>query len=549
MIGAPAQAVSPSQAGRFGPYVIAIAVFLFFAIAFLLLRTRQYLAVDGALRCLEVYHRQALFFHGNNHLLYPANTYVWSRALNALGFQAHTPFEFIALTQALNALAAAGCLAVIYVLVWIATSSPNISLVATCAYGFSRALMLHGTSSAEPVTGLFFSALGMLIVVEALRRNRNWLLALAGLSLALALACYESMVLISPLAFLFCLGWPTVEGTVASTKMRGVRVAVLASGGFVAVCAIFGWAYWTSGERSIANMIQRFLQPGERSEVYGYFSISKLVNAPFGLIWGLWPALPRDYAGVRSLLRENHNIFWITCILVALGWLCRICWLFASPVIRKWHSIGRFQRHLVLVLGIILLLLIVPLLYWSPLYDKLWLQPMGVIIVLLAVLYRIGFTSARPRNTIILIVASIALAACLNLGWAIPARRNPTQGIKESLIVADVVRSNDFIVLNFDDISTLYSAFWGSTENSLLLPASRPELASSRLARAIKEAQEEGGHVYFLSVLDMPEQAWTAFLGDRVGIPYHSFDLYRLRSTVIRSFESNGQTVTLRRLR
>jgi len=539
--------VSPSKNRQFNPYIAAIAVFLFFAIVFLLLRTRQYLAVDGALRCLDVYHRQALFFHGNNHLLYPVNIFLWSHGLRLLGFEAHTPFEFIALSQALNAIAAAGCLALIFILVWIATSSTDISLTATSAYGFSRAVMLHGTNSAEPVVGLFFSALGILIVVESLRRARIWLLALAGVCFALALACYQPMVLIAPLALIFCFGWPASGAKLSSWNTRWMRITLMSSGGLAMTCVIYGWAYWISGERSIAQMIHNFFQLAG-GDVYGYLSLAKLVNSPLGLISGLLPALPPDYAGIRSLLREPHNIFWIACILVVFLWLGRICWLLASPVSSKWRSIEPFQRHLIPALGMALLILMGPLVFWAPLYDKLWLQPLGVMIVLLAVLYWIGSPHARRSAAVILIAGFIGLEASLNLLWAIPAHRNPTKGVKESLIIADVVKPNDFVVLNFDQISILYLTFWGSAENSLLLPASGPELASNQLARAIKETRETGGHVYFLSVLDMSEETWTAFLGNRVGIPYHSFDPYRSKSTVVRSFDLDGQAITLQML-
>jgi hypothetical protein len=543
-----AELVSPSNTRQFNPYVAAFGVFLFFAILFLSLRTRQYLAVDGAVRALGVYHRQALFFDGNSHLLYSANIYLWSQALKLLGFQAHTPFEFIAISQALNAIAAAGCLALMFILVWTATSSAGVSLAATSAYGFSRAFVLHGTNSAQPVVGLFYSALGILIVVESLRRRSVWPLAPAGACFALALACYQSMVLIAPLALLFCVGWPTGNGNPPSWSNRWVRFTSLSSGGFAAVCAIYGWAYWTSGERSVVRMIHNFFQL-EGGHVYGYLTPAKLVNSPFGLISALLPALPADYGGVRSLFREPHNIFWLTCILVVVIWLWGICGLLASPVSSKWRSVDPSQRQLILALGVALLILMGPLVYWAPLYDKLWLQPLGVIIVLFAVLYRIGSPHARRGAKVVLVMCFIASEAVVNLVWAISAHRSPTKGIEESLIVADVVKPNDFVVLNFDQVSTLYFTFWGSAQNSLLLPASRPELASSRLTRAINETRETGGHVYFLSVLDMSEEAWTAFLGNRVGIPYHSFDSYRSKSTVVHSFQLDGQTITLRRLR
>src|SRR5262250_2517730 len=97
----------PATANRSNaaPYFVAGCVFLFFAVLFLSLRTQQYLDVDGALRSLDVYRRRQLFFHANNHLFYPVNIFLWTQALAWLGFTAQTPFEFVALSQAMNAIA------------------------------------------------------------------------------------------------------------------------------------------------------------------------------------------------------------------------------------------------------------------------------------------------------------------------------------------------------------------------------------------------------------------------------------------------------------
>ena len=91
-------------------YLSAVLVFLIFLTLFLSFRSKQYTAVDGALRCLEVYHRQSIFFLGNNHLLYPANIFLWSRALDLIGLKASNVFEYLSASQAMNCTAAAGCL-------------------------------------------------------------------------------------------------------------------------------------------------------------------------------------------------------------------------------------------------------------------------------------------------------------------------------------------------------------------------------------------------------------------------------------------------------
>src|SRR5204862_145020 len=82
----------------------------------------------------------------------------------------------------------AGSLALLYILTWLATSSTGISWCAVLALGLSRAFLAHATNSAEPMVGLFFSFLALLIVVASLRRGRTATIFLGGLCFATAMA-------------------------------------------------------------------------------------------------------------------------------------------------------------------------------------------------------------------------------------------------------------------------------------------------------------------------------------------------------------------------
>ena len=72
----------------------ATAVFIGFAGFYVLLRSKNILAVDGAHRCLEVFRRQGAFFHGNNHMLYPVDVLVWTRLSAELGLRPNGPIQF-----------------------------------------------------------------------------------------------------------------------------------------------------------------------------------------------------------------------------------------------------------------------------------------------------------------------------------------------------------------------------------------------------------------------------------------------------------------------
>jgi hypothetical protein len=125
---------------------LSLAVWVAFAVLYMVLRSLNYTAVDGADRSASVFHRGELYFHGNHHLLYPFNVWVCNGALALLGLRADDPVSYIHDTQMMNAFAGAGCVAAV---LWIGTKlgkSRFLSLAAAIAYGVSRVPILHFTS-------------------------------------------------------------------------------------------------------------------------------------------------------------------------------------------------------------------------------------------------------------------------------------------------------------------------------------------------------------------------------------------------------------------
>ena len=70
---------------RCSELVTSFGIFIASASLFIILRTQQYLAVDGAIRCLSVYWQGRPAAGGNNHLLYFVDVFVWTKALFARG--------------------------------------------------------------------------------------------------------------------------------------------------------------------------------------------------------------------------------------------------------------------------------------------------------------------------------------------------------------------------------------------------------------------------------------------------------------------------------
>ena len=177
------------------------AVFVTFFVLFALLRTKNILAVDGGIRCLEVYRRQSLYFDINNHLLQPAHVWAWTRAAGMLGHKADSPFQFYSLVQLMNCFAGAACLAILFALMYSVVSSWRLALAVTIGYGFTKAFLEQATNANEAPMGLFWSFLALFFAALCFRVKSNWPVCCLGVDFChLAMATYQTMILLFPAA-------------------------------------------------------------------------------------------------------------------------------------------------------------------------------------------------------------------------------------------------------------------------------------------------------------------------------------------------------------
>ena len=160
--------------------LIAVAIFVVFATLFALLHTQQYLAVDGAIRALFVYWHGRPIAGGNNHLLYFVNVYAWTKTLALFGKYPSDAFDFIRSTQWMNALAAGGCVSIVFLLCARAAKSIGVALAAASAYAFSYALLLHATRLPEPMVGLLWSGVSAWAIVSGLAASSPLRLLIGG---------------------------------------------------------------------------------------------------------------------------------------------------------------------------------------------------------------------------------------------------------------------------------------------------------------------------------------------------------------------------------
>jgi len=505
--------------------VTCLGIFIASASLFILLRTQQYLAVDGATRCLLIYWQGRPTAGGNNHLLYFVNVFVWTKALSLAGVHATDAFDFVRLTHWMNALAAAGSVSVLWTLSYRATENVRAAWGASCAYAFSNAFLLHATSTAEPMVGLFWSLASVLTVASGLGASSRLRMFVGGALLLLAMATYESMVLIGPAELIFIYYWDDQR----PSRNRDLALWFLAGCLFGGVTTYVP-AYALSGTTAPLTMLRRFVDMGGGEQLYGGVGISKLLSLPFGFANSIVPSLPGDYQSIRSLLRIHSHDRWIVltsaAVLVLIGWLVWTSFRLASV----WTDLERRQRLIIGCCAVGLVFDTLALIFWEPLYDKLWLQPLAVAFfassVILADWYR------RCQRGLMFVPEALLIALVVTTGFfhALEASRSSTPCLDAARHLAGTLRSSDLLVADWDPVSLLYSSFWGGGAKRFDVPMSATANGPSTLRMLDDEISRIGAsrdRVYFLGVLDMPEASWKLFLENRCHLPYHSLDAIR----------------------
>jgi hypothetical protein len=219
-----------------------------------------------------------------------------------------------------------------------------------------------------------------------------------------------------------------------------------------------------------------------------------------------------------------------------------------------WAVFTGLEKVAVTCCALGLMTTIVPVLYWMPTYDKLWLQPLAFLFFGAGVLLNVALrTDMQTRGVRYLVWWSCALVfavGLLNLGRVAHIGR-PTPYFSDAQEVANLLRSKDLLVGDWNEVFLLYQAFWMARGNSFNVPteAQRSGLTTmSQLGGAVARTREAGGEVFFLGILDLSDREWKMLLGERRGLPYNQFDGYRRCAVIVKSFPYHGHVITLRQL-
>ena len=532
-------------------------VFVFFFALFALLRTKNILAVDGGIRCFELYRRPAFYFDVNNHLLQPAHVWAWTRAAAVLGYKAAGPLQFYSLVQLMNCFAGAACLAILFGLLYSVVPSWRLALAATIGYGFTKAFLVQATNANETPMGLFWSFLALLFAALCFRIKSNWPVLVSASLFALAMATYQTMILLFPAAIVLIwtsrsaktyedCGQPKRKILAIAPQLRAF--AMFAATGLIVTAGIFGYAYWTMHINGTLAMIKAFFTH-EDAKVYFGVTGGKALNLPVGLIRNVFP-VARDFSGIHNLLSGPAST--VVPFLVAL--VLFVAFL-TSCLFYVWKQRQRLSprvRSAFIAAAVGLLFSAVPLAIWSPNYEKFWLQPLACLAFLIALSLHVMSFENRRIALASRIAAGILLAGILsNSVWAVRDHARENLDLRESQRMADVIGNSSLVVGGWDATALLYGSVWAPEGGYLDFTedaAFHGRRATDNLRAAVTNTQNSGGHVYFVGILDLSPYQWDDFLGSkRCGIPYSDLDAYRNNSSVISTFSSGASRISLYR--
>jgi hypothetical protein len=521
---------------------------------FLLLRSDDAFGTDGPFRALEVYRRGSLFFHTGNHVLYPANVFVWTHLASKIGFPVHDPPSFLLTVALMNCLAGAASLALFFTITALACESWRIATITTVIFGLSKAFLTHATNASEPMVGLFWSFAATTVAILSIRKNSTWLVILTGFLFALALTTYQSTVLFGPAALYWI--WSSRKKRAGEPTQRSSSVILAMFFGLGAVIGsalIYGtaaYSYWRhQPTRTTATQVAaHVLEPVDTHAFFG-IGLGKLAQLPVGLVSNLFPVLS-NFTGLRNLVHGPvAPLLRIVGLSVGVGTLLMYC---TWQCLRQWKTLSVFQRRVFIAGTLGFTFTMVPVVTFSQLYDKLWIQPLACLLFLLAVSVHLAIQTGTHMRNVAAGLSVLAISGVLLNLRDVPLRGSTHPEMSEAQRLAKMIQGNDLVVGDWDGVSVAYgyafapdgTQFFSFTSNA----ASFGTKATSNLRDEILKTQQKGGRVFFLSILDVPRETWESFLGSRCGVPFSELEDYRQHSVVRAEFHTRFRDVPLREL-
>jgi hypothetical protein len=537
-----------------------LLVFLGAALLFTSLLSRDYIG-DGVRWLPPMAAREMPPLGGNNHFLSPVVGWgAWQLAVRT-GFSsllAHLTERPVALVffQGFNALMAATGLVALFLLLRWSRVSRRGAWLGMALTGLSHAYLLHATDMTEPMASMPWMILGAAVVRRAPEsRGARWLGgALIGLGAAFYLTALGICVLVGAtvgLRYLRRRQWG--RGLVAVTEVGASALASL--------LAIFvAGRLLLAAPRNLNGHEQSLFEIPTGSGLFGHFDPRHLVGAFFGFANAFAPL--RDWLGASRLLESSPGVLAYNLAIVAL---------FTAGVVGVGLHVFRFAPALLrservadLVGGLLWAACTYGLAsYWSATYEKLWLGGVLGTTVFLCVLFEGGEplerASGEPARSWRhwLALAPLALLLLVSLGAGGVSRRvSPNEDMRVATELSQRLQPPDFAVCAGWDMASVYLAkvvtpsfqCW-SLVDEMIASELRADAFTERLRARIAQARAERRRVFFLGLLDVSQEEWHHFNGQRLGLPYSVLEPYREQARVVGKLRGKaGAELTLYQL-
>ena len=503
-------------------YIIALAVFAFFFIVYLVFLTDNHFSVDGATRSLEVFWNKGVELHENNHILYPFNVYSWYRLTSLFLGESEDPFEFIRRIQVMNALASSIILAFTYLIFLRFVKKDSISLALTAIFGFSNAFFNHAVSSAEPIAGFLFFVISFFLVIVSLdcengksKGKSTLILILSAFIFAYSIMSYLSMIF----------GLPFILAYIYSKTKRKRRIA-----GYLILFFLFFIFLF---------IISNYYKGIAISEIGGSLSGNKfadrshtglkLKNIPqyaFGMINAFYHIdsvydLPTYISSLKVL--EINSVFSVVFGLILAAII--LIHLFRGRLFLGLKDTLMKRELIPLSVSLIYFLSAsAALILFVPIYDKLWIMGLHSFLLFFGVIY---IRLKRAAFVKILFIAAVVIMLTFNIAFALKSKDISRGNVcaEDSLnLMGDKytllgtwggIYGKYFITFYYNDNSSYYRIPNLAIDNGL---------DSGKVVAFLKnELCNSKEPFYVVSDVLMEEKHWNTFLGDEMKMDYGMF--------------------------
>src|SRR5207247_1110684 len=164
-----------------------------------------------------------------------------------------------------------------------------------------------------------------------------------------------------------------------------------------------------------------------------------------------------DFRGLRGLLAA-HSRSAISFIVLPVV-LCAFLACGVVHVYKRWEHVRPSARIGLLAATLGFAFTLVPLIIWDPIYDKLWIEPLACLSVLLAIALSAIPRSAGRLFVLLRVVSALLLIGTFsNLVWAVRYHSQWTPEMDQARRLAGMIGSKDILIGDWAPVSTLYSS-------------------------------------------------------------------------------------------